>query len=85
MYWYDHGMNGWGYTIMVLGMLGFLALVAIVATALLRRPPAETHTPRASAREVLAERFARGEIDDEEYHRRLAVLEQDRGPQRKTR
>lgn len=31
------------------------------------------------AEEILAERYARGEIDDDEYGRRLATLRTDRG------
>ena len=36
---------------------------------------------RATAEQVLAERFARGEIDEQEYQSRLAVL---RGKQQST-
>jgi hypothetical protein len=37
--------------------------------------PEPSHTPAATPPErLLAERFARGEIDEEEYRRRLAVL-----------
>ncbi|MCD0485948.1 SHOCT domain-containing protein [Streptacidiphilus sp. ASG 303] len=34
--------------------------------------------PAAPAEDVLADRFARGEIDEEEYRRRLAVLREHR-------
>ena len=88
MFGYDHGMSDWGYALMVLGMLGFWALAAIAAYALPRRRPAAVgHTPALppSARQLLAERFARGEIDDDEYFRRLAVLEHDNQPQDKGR
>lgn len=33
-----YAMSGWGWLLMTLGMLGFWALVAVVAVALLRRP-----------------------------------------------
>jgi putative membrane protein len=88
MYGYDHGMNGWGYAVMTLGMLAFWTLVAIAFLALLRRPAGgpRRHQER-SPRQLLAERFARGEIDDE-YHRRLSVLEYrppgDHRPPKKT-
>lgn len=36
------------------------------------------HEDRASGERVLAERFARGEIDEEEYRRRLSVLREAR-------
>lgn len=34
----------------------------------------------AGPRQILAERYARGEIDDDEYHRRLATLTGDGVP-----
>ncbi|REE96411.1 putative membrane protein [Thermomonospora umbrina] len=33
--------------------------------------------PLAGARAILAERFARGEIDEDEYHLRMSALRQD--------
>ncbi|HEX2312217.1 MAG TPA: SHOCT domain-containing protein [Thermomonospora sp.] len=33
--------------------------------------------PLAGARSILAERFARGEIDEDEYHLRMAALRQE--------
>jgi hypothetical protein len=35
---HGYAMSGWGWLLMTLGMLGFWALVAVVAVALLRRP-----------------------------------------------
>jgi putative membrane protein len=78
MYVYDH-MNGWGWTLMSLGWPALLVLVALAVATLLRRAPGRTRDrdpgPAPSPRELLAERYARGEIDDEEYRRRLEVLE----------
>lgn len=84
MYGFNDGMSGWGYVLMALSMIGFWALVVIAAVALLRhRPASGGHSPPASPDQLLAERFARGEIDDDEYYRRLAVLEQGRLPHEK--
>jgi len=78
MYW-DNGMGGWGMALMTVSTLLFWGLVIAGIVALVRYtgrgvprggPPAETGTPQR----VLAERYARGEIDEEEYTRRLAVL-----------
>ncbi|WP_405982171.1 SHOCT domain-containing protein [Streptomyces sp. NBC_00158] len=58
-----------------------IVAAAVLVVRALRRDGADGHTSAASypafgngAERLLAERFARGEIDDEEYSRRLAVL-----------
>ncbi|HXF71071.1 MAG TPA: SHOCT domain-containing protein [Actinomycetota bacterium] len=51
--------------------LAFLALIVAGIVLLLRRPEADGRT---EARRILEERFARGEIDEEEFRRRLEVL-----------
>jgi putative membrane protein len=80
MYW-DH-MNGWGWTMMVLWSLiwiGFLGVVAWVAVQWARGGPATSAGGRPptgkTARELLDERLARGEIDLDEYQRRREALE----------
>ncbi|MGY4103087.1 SHOCT domain-containing protein [Nocardia sp. R16R-3T] len=79
MFWYDHDMTGWGYAWMGLGMVvfwgllitGFILLVRSVAQPYQGRPP----TPQVlTAEQLLAERFARGEIDRDEYLSRLETL-----------
>lgn len=59
----------------------FWVAVAAGVFYLLRRRTAHTAAtaaaaadPGVRARSILAERFARGEIDEEEYHGRLAAL-----------
>ncbi|MEU1273224.1 SHOCT domain-containing protein [Streptomyces sp. NPDC005799] len=85
MFWYDHNVSGWGWFGMSLGMIVFWGLIITAFVLLFRslsRPapggsPDATHwTPPAqtSPEQLLAERFARGEIDEEEYQRRLRVL-----------
>jgi putative membrane protein len=77
-----YAMSGWGWLLMTLGMLGFWALVAVLALALLRRPGHSDQQrqpdqqPRPSAEEILAERLARGEIDQDEYRQRLQTLQE---------
>lgn len=78
--YYGNGMNGWGMFLMIVNSLLFWGLVAagIVAMArytgrdVLRRGPV-THGP--VPQQMLAERFARGDIDEDEYTRRLQVLD----------
>ncbi|WP_030962413.1 SHOCT domain-containing protein [Streptomyces sp. NRRL S-378] len=79
MFWYDHGMAGWGWVVMALGMVLLVALAVAGVVLLLRsadRPASSTARPPAlpSPKQVLADRFARGEIDEEEYEQRLAAL-----------
>jgi hypothetical protein len=62
---------------MTLGLLGFWALVAVLAPALLRRPGQPDQQPQPGAEEIMALRLARGEIDAEEYRQLLL----DRGAQ----
>jgi putative membrane protein len=77
-----YAMNGWGWLLMTLGMLGFWALVAVLALTLLRRPgqpdqqPPPDQPPRPGAEDILAERLARGELDPEEYRQRLQTLQE---------
>jgi putative membrane protein len=77
--WEDSGwMWVWG-TIM---MLAFIALVGLGIWALVRSQ-SRAHAPdrdtsldwTASARTILAERFARGEISSEEYREKLDHLQ----------
>ena len=78
MYW-GNGMGGWGMAMMTISSLLFWGLIIAGIVVLVRytgrvthpsTPPTEGPTPQ----QVLAERFARGEIDEEEYRRRLQVL-----------
>jgi putative membrane protein len=71
-----YAMSGWGWLLMTLGMLGFWALVAVLALALLRRPGQPDQQPRPGTEEILAERLARGELDPEEYRQRLQTLQE---------
>ncbi|WP_338933413.1 SHOCT domain-containing protein [Streptomyces netropsis] len=85
MFWYDHGVSGWGWFAMTVSMVVFWALIIAVVVLLFRalaRPQhgGGEHTgwrkgpPPGHTEHILAERYARGEIDEEEYARRLATL-----------
>ncbi|MFP5326230.1 MAG: SHOCT domain-containing protein [Acidimicrobiia bacterium] len=56
---------------MTITMLGFWALVAWVITSLVR---GVGDGRRSEADAILAERFARGEIEEEEYRRRRDLI-----------
>jgi len=71
------GMGGFGWMAMSLGWLVFLALTGAVVWLLARNTTSTTSTTSATsvnAREILAQRYARGEIDDQEYQQRLRTL-----------
>ncbi|WP_225729126.1 MULTISPECIES: SHOCT domain-containing protein [unclassified Nocardia] len=82
--WYDDGVSGWGYAGMGIGMVLFWALLIVafvVAIRYLLRSIANHPHPAAppTAEHLLAERFARGEIDEQEYTARLATLHANGG------
>ncbi|MRH87632.1 SHOCT domain-containing protein [Nocardia sp. SYP-A9097] len=78
MFRYDHDMGGWDYAWMSLGMLIFWVLL-FAALALLIRFTLTGATPQftqssPTAEDLLAQRFARGEVDKDEYLATLATL-----------
>lgn len=74
MMWYQHGMAGYSFAGALLGLFLLAVAVSVVLYAVrgARRPLAghDPHDPE----DLLAERYAHGYIDDEEYQRRLHVL-----------
>ena len=78
MYWTDNDVTGWGWAAMTVGMLLFWVLVVAGGVLLFRALDRSSDRSAAPARptpeQLLAERFARGEIDEDEYRRRLATL-----------
>lgn len=77
-FWYDHGVTGWGWFAMSVGMILFWALIITAIVLVLRalnRPDKQDPTPAApSPEEILGRRLARGEIDEQEYRGRLNEL-----------
>ena len=84
---YGYGMGWGGWLLMVIVVLLFAALVVAVVLALLRTTgglrgsggdasTGAASSPRgaSTAQQVLDERYARGEIEEEEYLRRRSVL-----------
>ena len=84
-----YGGNGWGWVgwiLMTFGMVAFWALfitAVVLAIRWLVGQHGATASPpiagRSRAEDVLGERFARGEIDDNEYRKRLALLREQAG------
>lgn len=69
-------MGGWMWLFWLLVLVGIVVLVVWAVGAARRTGGggAEPPAPRQTPEEVLRERYARGEIDDTEYRRRLDEL-----------
>ncbi|KDE97106.1 conserved hypothetical protein [uncultured Mycobacterium sp.] len=86
MMWYGGDGWGWGgWILMTVGMVAFWALVITAIVFAVRFVADSRHTstrPPVSgpmrAEDLLHERFARGEIDGEEYRQRMALLRDHR-------
>ncbi|NIJ11389.1 putative membrane protein [Saccharomonospora amisosensis] len=75
-------MGGWGMgwmwiwpTLVVLGLLALVAAAVLWSRGRPAPPRDSSRQEGSSARRILDERYARGEIDEEEYRRRRAQLE----------
>lgn len=89
MYW-DGNMGAWGYIMSGLSFVLFWAAVITAIVLFARSTGARWHGHQPGApgtgpartqiaEHLLAERFARGEIDESEYNARLAVLRRGQG------
>ena len=82
MYPYGEHMSGWGYALGIIGMVLFWTVLVLAIAAAVRyldRKRRESFPPPLlppTAEQVLAERFARGEIDADEYRQHLDTLRQ---------
>ncbi|MFF4948800.1 SHOCT domain-containing protein [Streptomyces chattanoogensis] len=91
MMWYDGGWGGGGWFFMAVVMVLFWALIIAGVVALVRyvsgshrgQPGGTPSSHEAGggngrAEDLLSERFARGEIDEDEYKRRMTLLREHR-------
>ena len=79
MHWYGAGIGGWSFALMTVTMLLFWGLILAGVVLLVRcvggaGRPGHAGPAAQTPERILAERLARGEIDEEEYQRRLTVL-----------
>jgi putative membrane protein len=77
MWGFGNGMGVWGPSLMITGVVGFWILVIVGVIALVRyvtRVDRSGGSARTAPEQILAGRFAAGEIDDREYQQRLDVL-----------
>jgi putative membrane protein len=78
------GMGGWmmasyGFVVLLI-LIGIVVALVALSRRTGRGDPAVTPT----ATELFAQRYARGEIDDDEYFQRLSVLDSSREQDRLT-
>jgi putative membrane protein len=77
-YWNNGGIHWWGWFIGVVVTIGFWALIIFLFVSLVRsfasKDHEHVHGEPEDPERTLARRFANGEIDEEEFHRRLDVL-----------
>lgn len=69
-------MNGWGWGMWLFGLVFLIAIIGLVVWAVLAaiRGPG-SRSDRRGALDLLDERYARGEIEREDYLERRADLE----------
>lgn len=78
--YFNHDMGWWSYAGMGVGMVVFWSAVlfGIIVTVMYvfrDRPSMTPPSPQSPpAEEILAARFARGEIDETDYEQRIALL-----------
>ncbi|MFG1644612.1 SHOCT domain-containing protein [Amycolatopsis sp. NPDC049252] len=77
-YWNHMGNFGWVGGLGMLVLMGLLLTALIVVAVVLARRWQQPPTSDDTARRILDERFARGEIDREEYESRREALSRSR-------
>jgi putative membrane protein len=68
---------GWGWLFMALLLAGLVLVVVVLVRALAGGIGGGGAAGQQRARQILAERYARGEVSTEEYQARLRALESD--------
>lgn len=74
---FDH-MNGFGWGMMGFGWVTIIVVIGVLVWAIVQSASQRNDVTRPtntnSAEAILADRFARGEIDNDEYRTRLDAL-----------
>jgi putative membrane protein len=86
MCWWGWGGNGWGLGGTVMTIILAVVLVAVIVAVVFAirdlarggSQPNEASSAAPGPEDTLAHRFARGEIDDDEYRRRITLLREHR-------
>lgn len=72
--WYWHGMGPWGWMMTI----AFWTVVILLVIWAIRSTVRQGQRDEDSALRILDDRFARGEIDREDYEERRRILESHR-------
>ena len=70
----NHGGGWWWWLWGPVSIVFWLGVVAGVVWLIMRRAPRNEPSPLERARQILAERYAKGEIDTEEFQQRMDHL-----------
>ena len=71
-------MDGFGWSMMAMGWLFMLVIGGLIVWSVVKvtsDSPRRDGDPTQSGRRILGDRFARGEIDEDEYRRRTDELD----------
>lgn len=76
MWWFPNPMGGWDYVTMAINMVLFWVLIVFGLIGLSRYLASRDRsaTSRDASEHLLAERFAHGEIDKQDYQQRGEAL-----------
>jgi len=74
MMWNGYAMGAWGFGMMFVSSLLLLALLWGGIYLVYRAAQGVRSVSDPTADQMLAQRYARGEIDDQEYQHRLDVM-----------
>ena len=78
MMYYGPGMGGWTMALMIFGNVLFWTVLILgavmIARSLRRGSRGHSGSTEASPQQLLAERFARGEITEDDYRQAMRVL-----------
>ena len=78
MMYYGPGMGGWMMALMIFGNVLFWTVlilgVVMIARSLRRDSRGHSDSTELAPQQLLAERFARGEITEDDYRQALRVL-----------
>jgi putative membrane protein len=84
MMYYGPGMGGWTMALMIFGNVVFWVVLilgaVVIARAFRRGSSGHSGSSEAAPQQLLAERFARGEITEDDFRRSLLVLSETAGP-----